>query len=335
MEFVEPSVVAVNELDLTKKIEHCYRICYQSESKMTDSNAFLLNLLNMQAKNKHYSPLEHARIVIKVDGRIAGAMEEWERRRETRFMKVDYDYKDEHGAYQIRVTANFRSLREFVEDFDPDFDRNGNYSVSLAIAQYAISAELNKHFPVLINKIENFPQGILPESVMLHLPCTYIGEADDYQTFRVVTSRDMLQQYSRHRSHSFSVESTKFIDYTKKGFTFCIPRPYEWANVDWNAITAYHPDTVEYPNPQVEIVVKHANLCERAYFAMMKTGVKRFEARICLPGMYKTELFLSATRRGWMNFISLRDDDHADPQIHYIAKQIHDYLKENKKEWFK
>ena len=334
MNFVEPSVVAVNEPDLTKKIEHCFRICYRSEDKMTDSDTFIKNIINKEGKNKHWSPLEHARICLKVDGRIAGAVAQWEEERCIRFIKIDYDAKEATGNYIIKMTGNFRSFREFICAFNPEFDRASNRATERAIAQYALSIELNKHFPALINKIDNFPAGVIPDTNIYHIPCTYIGEADDYQTFRIVTSRDMLQQFARHRSHSFSVESTKFIDYTKKGFTFCIPRPYEWANVNWDALTQYHPDTVEYPNEQVEILVKHANLCERAYYAMMKTGVKRYEARICLPGFYKTELFLSATKNGWMNFLSLRDDDHADPQIHYIAAQIHQYLREHKKEWF-
>ena len=336
MIFVEPSVTPVNEPDLTKKIERCFRICYQSEDKMTDSDTFIKSIINKEGKNKHWSPLEHGRICLKVDGRIAAALADWETARCTRFLKIDYDYKDAQGAYIIRVTGNFRTFREFITAFDPDFDKSRNDLTERAVAQLMISIELNKYFPALINKIENFPEGVIPNTKMFHICCQYLGEADDYQTFRVVTSRDMLQQLARHRSHSFSVESTKFINYTKKqGFTFCIPRPAPWADVDWNKINSYHPDSIDFENPMIEIFVKHAHDCCEKYEKLISLGLKAQEARQVLPGFYKTELFLSGTISGWKNFLSLRNDSHADPKIQILAVEMEKYLREHKPEWFK
>lgn len=65
MNFIEPTVEIITESDPLKKIELIGRVCYKSESKITEFShkAFFKQLVN----NQHYAMLEHATVTFQAE----------------------------------------------------------------------------------------------------------------------------------------------------------------------------------------------------------------------------------------------------------------------------
>ena len=336
--FVEPSVTPIEEHDLTKKVERCYRICYKSEHHIKQgSENFLKSLIHHTEGNHHWSPLEHARIVMNVGIVSAGVLAQWEEDRHTRYLDIDprpalWKFKDgrvinitdsrlvgEH--VECKVEGNFRTFIEFITDSSKNEGR------SLA-TRYVLANELSKHFPIIFPPelaVELKRQTDLhPEYIKFKFfdsTCKYLGESGEYRTYHVVTSRDILQELARHRSLSFSVESTRYCNYAKKGIVFCMPRPYEWAD-DLTASGMSHPEALA--------LTKICKTTSETYLGLIEQGIKPQVARMVLPGALKTEMMLTGTIKQWEAFLKLRDDDAAHPMIRVLAKLIKADLDEYK-----
>ncbi len=354
--FVEPSVTLVQEPDLEKRVEAAYRICYKSEGKMTEDSKkeFLPRMIYTDRKNKHWSPLEHSRIEI--------SFPTW-----VRYMFEDYiayhSFKNARGYWplvlpelsnpefaDVKAKGNFRVWMEFLSWLGWDAmdlfkkkctlimrDNFGNgigqFDVTYERLLLMLQDRLHAKYPCVFKD---------PMEVFLPTGDPYFGKgtnndertvfsispAFDYRTFHVVTTRDILQELARHRSLSFSVESTRYCNYGKRGMTFTIPRPYEWTNLmpkeRWQNFTW----PVEPPAPgddRWNVLSQYIESCLDAnarYNRMIDLGCKPQEARMVLPGSLKTEMFLTGTRNAWEAFLKLRLDEAAHPMIRILAEKI-------------
>ncbi len=126
-------------------------------------------------------------------------------------------------------------------------------------------------------------------------------------TFRIVCDRGVMAELTRHRLCSFSVESTRYVNYSKRGLKFIKP-------LSTRRIT----DIV------FEEIADHA---ERAYRELLSEGVKPEEARSILPLSLATELTMTANLREWRHLLKLRTSSKAHPQMRQIAGMILSALK--------
>lgn len=130
-------------------------------------------------------------------------------------------------------------------------------------------------------------------------------------TFKVVCSRDVLAQWTRHRIAAYSVESQRYCNYTKdkfNGFTFIMPLG---VNDDMAA---------EIKQAMAEDVEHYNNL--------IALGAKPEQARAVLGNCTKTEFIWTANLREIRHFIKLRTAKGAQPDIVALAKQMYDILYE-------
>lgn len=151
-------------------------------------------------------------------------------------------------------------------------------------------------------------------------------------TFRIITSRDVLQELVRHRIASYSVESTRYCNYDKKGMQFI--KPAFVSDEDLNkAIELY-----KYNKEDLEKLINSDNIsndvkcifrwledikaAETSYHYMIEHGWKPQQARAILPGCLKTEIVMTMNCRSLLNFIELRTSNSAHPDIVVIAKEI-------------
>lgn len=139
------------------------------------------------------------------------------------------------------------------------------------------------------------------ESVLEHFSCT----------FRIICDRGVMAEITRHRLCSFSVESTRWCDYTGDRFggtlTFIKPlideKDYSfWENAMYRA--------------------------EDAYFALRQNGARPEQARAVLPNSLKTEIIVTANLREWRTILKLRTAKDAHPQMREVAFMILKILKE-------
>lgn len=348
MNFVEPSVTRILEHDLQKKVEMAYRICYKSENKMTEDSAkeFLPRLIHTDKPNKHWSPLEHARIDVILPTSWERLIRIWKDKK-THFLTFGYD---KTKSWKFSVVANFRTWMELITDpnFSSDPERRSAYAenplhdpdMNDGFGNYANIPTLGEAMIVLQNALaEKYPAVFKPADRPSPFPEPEleIVEDENYMTYHIVTTRDILQELARHRSMSFSVESTRYCNYSKRGMTFTVPRPYNWTEFyDWEKQEWKNwvgkQDFSEILKNGGYFLTEYLKECKHAeelYTQLTSQGAKPQMARMILPGALKTELFMTGSIENWMAFLALRLDEAAHPQIRILAEAIWADLKKN------
>lgn len=140
-------------------------------------------------------------------------------------------------------------------------------------------------------------------------------EADDYMSVRFICDRAIANELVRHRTFSFSAESTRYVNY-KDGIEFINPIPFDWAPVDWDSLRWAAAD------PRYQAWYSACDWSEREYQTMIKEGCTPEEARTVLPMSTKTELIMTGTYPQWGEMLKLRMAKAAHPQMRYLMKLL-------------
>jgi thymidylate synthase (FAD) len=125
-----------------------------------------------------------------------------------------------------------------------------------------------------------------------------------------------MSELTRHRLASFSIASTRYIDYTKKDMKFILP-------VKFNS-----PDPSREEIRQFVIWKRSCSQSEENYIEMMKLGASPQEARACLNNSLLTTIAMTANIRELRHIIELRTASGAHPQMIDLIKKLHNKLKE-------
>lgn len=156
----------------------------------------------------------------------------------------------------------------------------------------------------------------------------YLCEPTEYHEKRVcvkfVTDRGVANELVRHRTFSFSQESSRYCNYSKdkfdNGLTFIIPT---WSNLgpaDHDEVTAQFD---VYQTADTDLLCSMMN-AEFYYLSMVnKDNLKPQEARQVLPLSTKTEINMCGFVSDWKHFFDLRDDSHAHPDMQALVKPLH------------
>ena len=129
-------------------------------------------------------------------------------------------------------------------------------------------------------------------------------------TFKIICDRGVMAELTRHRLASFTIESTRFNDYSKGELTFIKPCFWDESSDDeyW-----YWFETIR------EI--------ESDYKKSREHGATPEQARAILPNSLKTEIIMTANLREWRHILKLRTAKDAHPQMRQVAEMILDALK--------
>lgn len=278
---IKPSVERIDEKDNLKRIELAGRVCYKSEKKITEGSARAF--CDQIIARGHTSVLEHSNVIVVVPNGIALDLTNYARK-----------YTSETGeparllfspSYHqwIIISGNVRAWRDvlaYQDQYsftgDPLLDMCEDADVDLS--QYIVK-------PEWLSEAER--------------------EIHSRITLRIVCDRGVSHELVRHRVMSFSQESTRYVNYGKRGYTFI--EPWWW-------------DTMRG-------VMKHLMLSEMkhsvsVYEAMVSEGATAQLARAVLPNQIKTEVVVTATPLEWMDFLRLRTDKAAHPDMQRIANMV-------------
>lgn len=127
-------------------------------------------------------------------------------------------------------------------------------------------------------------------------------------TFRIITDRAIANEIVRHRTGKFSQESTRYVNYKKRGLEFVVPGGMSCE--------------------QMSKFFTACGIAENAYNNMLDAGCKPEVARSVLPLSLKTELVMTMDFRNWLHFIQMRTDKSAHPDVQIVAKMIQEKLRE-------
>lgn len=142
-------------------------------------------------------------------------------------------------------------------------------------------------------------------------------------TVRFTTSNGIMREFTRHRSHSFAVESTRYCNYFKDKFnnelTFIIPY---WLNVPegdvyYDGHTCWIGDVEIRPrcstagtesefNLDIIRFIEHLVNSEVTYLDLIRMNKKPQEAREVLPLATKCDMVMTGFVSDWQHFFDLR-----------------------------
>lgn len=283
---IKPSVERIDEKDNLKRIELAGRVCYKSEKKITEGSAraFCDQIL----ARGHTSVLEHSNVIVCVPTGFGSCIIDAMRYYEHETDKIAH-LKYTYCNYGMMIfSGNVRAWRDILEvhhlftfQGHPLLDTLGSYDLT----PYAIGED-----------------DLTDDQRQIHSRIT----------LRIICDRGVSHELVRHRVMSFSQESTRYVNYGKRGYTFI--EPWWW----------------EHQNG----VIKHFMLSEMrhsisVYDAMISEGATAQLARAVLPNQIKTEVVVTATHHQWAEFLKLRMDTAAHPDMQRIAHLVRDALGED------
>ena len=139
-------------------------------------------------------------------------------------------------------------------------------------------------------------------------------------TVKFTTNRGITHELVRHRLCAFSQESTRYVNYSKKGYTIIrlvdfaeklpvnkIYKREELCETDDPLINAYH-----YP---IFVALDK-------YEKLLSLGMTPQKARDVLPHAIKAEIVVSTNFREWMHILDLRLSENAHPAMRYLMAKL-------------
>lgn len=159
----------------------------------------------------------------------------------------------------------------------------------------------------------------------LHYACEPTKHERRY-CVRLITSRDILAEYTRHRTFSYCVESTRYCNYSKDRFsnqiTCIIP---SWCDIK----EGEYNETIRITSADNDFMQSLLD-AEAYYFDLLNEGWKPQQARQVLPNALKTEIMMCGFESDWEHFFELRMGAAAHPTARELAKMIYDEFYKNK-----
>lgn len=146
----------------------------------------------------------------------------------------------------------------------------------------------------------------------------YLCEPTEFHEKRVTvkftTSNGIMREFTRHRSHSFAVESTRYCNYSKERFNneVIFIQPYWYKNENLtkynkiisgkNWLNAEIPDEVN----RAGIFNEYLENAEETYLELISLGAKPQEAREVLPLATKCDMVMTGFVSDWQHLFRLR-----------------------------
>lgn len=296
MRIIEPSyeIMDMGQMDPVKKIELVGRVCYKSESLITEDSAprFVSTLIERQ----HYAMLEHASIIIESDfwgyvrlSRMISAYEE-----ETG-LPAFINITKENYLERFKFSGNVRAWRELLRNLEsgerlpigirkiiqnhPVLFGDLNFAFSETIWEGCVSE-------ATIDDLKN------PKEIARHTPLTVKFTVD------IAVARELC----RHRLASHAGSSTRYCDYSKGKFggEIAVVEPQE----------NYRDDGLAF--------VRGAAYAEAKYLEQRAEGIPPEIARSSLPLGTMCEHVMTMPLEKWKHIFNLRALDKtgkAHPQI--------------------
>jgi thymidylate synthase ThyX len=317
-----------DEAGILKRIEAAGRTAYKSEDKITDDSAkgFVQRMLS----SGHMSVLEHSNIVFEVFAWKNGIHPDYRDLRAVLSERNIY-----HPIAMDSVCPPYfigGNMRAWIETIQYLWDTNEYPYSDNSSRRWALlfAYHLSRFFPNILPLKSLCPRLWLDTGDALIDWAACVGVSSDWLrstekavrladtniqflpglkhsipvfSFKIIADRGILQEIARHRSLSLTVESTRYVGYHNRGFTFIEPE-YLWNG--W--LDELFGDTC------------------REYERLVESGFKPQIARDVLPNLLKTEIVVSGRWSGWKHFIELRDSPAAHPRIQKIAKEIRAYF---------
>ena len=295
---------ASGEVGIYKQIEKVGRVCWKSESKITEDS--YKRFVEMLKSKGHGAVLEHGTVYLKRESTKEDNLEWAERYLLNPYSRISYG----EGSHRVDsilhntvyVTSNYRVLTEqgLLNDLKYLCEPTEYHEKRVAV-RFICS------------------RGIWNEFIRHRT----LQRLDDCGAYPVV-------DYDAEQNNSFAQESTRYCGYNKSKFNGCITYilPSWCTNV---SIEDYERDSDIIYNTNRDLTDNEINFLyglqdsEVRYLKLLEDGLTPQQARDILPIALKTELVMTGFISDWKHFFFLRDDkDHAHPDAYALAHPLHE-----------
>lgn len=275
---IDSEVYNLNKLeDICMHIERCGRTCYKSENLITNETAvpFISGIL----KSGHESVIEHANVIFSMP--------------DTQQNHRIFEMKDIRGLNisteqnLIVVSGNMRAFRDLARNYDI-------HDFLLLIG--------NPLFYIKSDAVPVF-DGVKIEGVQ----SSRFSELHNYATTHSICDVGAYKDVTRHRLASFSIESTRYCNYSKGKFG--------------SELTMIEPCNIEKDSEMYVEWLKTMKDIEAAYMKMAQLGAKGDQLRMLLPHSSKADMIMSANVAEWKHIFALRCHTAAHPSVRAVMKK--------------
>ena len=131
-------------------------------------------------------------------------------------------------------------------------------------------------------------------------------------TCEFLVDRGITHEIVRHRIGSYTQESTRFVNYSKKSGEARFIKP-----IDKSAFIK-----LDDENDPANIWLTAIESCENAYMKLLNEGVKPQIARSVFPNALASKIIVTYNLRSWRHFFIMRTSAEAHPQMRQVCDPL-------------
>lgn len=300
--------------NVMKHIERCGRICYKSEDRITQGSAekFCASLI----QRGHTSVLEHANLIFRMNRPVYYW---WVRLIQladshSYYLRYTRTGTSTDNSESFVISGNVRAWRDAIHFFNTKYEITWPIPIVKCFQNYGVLFEdlFDERYVAEYDFIDD---GAMQPTSELDLNKEE-WPIHGTKTICFTCDRGISHELVRHRTASFSQESTRYCNYSKGQFG--------------GEITVIKPLFFDESSPVYRIWKNDCVLSETMYFDLLNEGYSPQEARSVLPNSLKTEVVMTDTYAHWHHFLELRTPKAAHPQMREIAiPLLKDFQKES------
>lgn len=263
--------------DICTHIERCGRTCYKSENLITNETAvpFITGIL----KSGHESVIEHANVIFSMpDNAKNHRIFEM---RDIRGLNISLEQN------VIVVSGNMRAFRDLACTYNVH-----DFLLVIGTPLFYIKADAAASF-----------DGVRIEGVQ----SSRFSELHNYATTHSICDVGAYKDLTRHRLASFSIESTRYCNYSKGKFG--------------SELTMIEPCNIEKGSEMYAEWLAMMENIEQSYMRMAAMGAKGDQLRMMLPHSSKADMIMTANVTEWKHIFGLRCHTAAHPSVRAVMKK--------------
>lgn len=204
----------------------------------------------------------------------------------------------EHGTVYLHIVDEI-GIDELVTLIDCIYGKNPYSKVNEEIIDGAYHYFITTNYRVLVENDWLDDLRYLCEPTEFH---------EKRVTVRFTTSNGIMREFTRHRSMSFAVESTRYCNYSRDKFnnelTFIAP---SWMDeISFENVQNYLHEEEYNISFGSEDLINALAQCESCYLSMIREGMKPQEAREVLPLATKCDMVMTGFVSDFQHFFDLR-----------------------------
>lgn len=281
--------------------EFSARVCYNSVKKMGSAP----NFVNKVLQSGHLSTAEHASLMMPVGAVTGKGKEAFSARKLFEVNRYfDFPFKFVAGNmrswFELMATGEQHPSLEYVVALFPDAFTSGSYVNETELYEFAIQSPVNVPNVERENGLNVYLLAVnLGELAVSHRPDTVLKAPWVRFSWLIEgVSRSLTHQLVRHRGFSFSQESQRYVDFSKKG-AFVYPESFD---IDERQLLHFnYDDTLDY------------------YERWRTSGKTKEDARFILPNGAATRIVASCNMRELLHFLDIRMAKGAQWEIRRLA----------------